>query len=118
MGLRENVESILTIEDTNSVHDLKDVLQAVIPVCVSRQRRMARHLLAFLTTDDGRDQDIDDANMRAVAAEVGQGEAEDALRRLTSEIVVWADLIEDWNAGDTQTREIAELAERMRKFIA
>lgn len=68
MGLREKVESELSVSDIVSIEELKTV--AGWPGSAPLVRRMCAHLLAFLTTDDPRDNELDDANMRAVTAEV------------------------------------------------
>lgn len=70
MGLREKVESEISISDIISLDTLKDSIACPYRVAANDVRRMAEQLLAFRMTIEPRDQELDDANMRAADAEM------------------------------------------------
>lgn len=116
MGLREKVEEQLSIEDVVSIEEMKDIAGCTISPCVTRVRRMARLLLAFLETPDPEDDELDDLRMRVAIAEVEQDKAEKAQAAARDMIRHWADSLSTVK-GDVPAKQAENLVAAMRKFV-
>lgn len=117
MGLRESVEKILNIEELATIEECKDILSSTS--VSDRVLRITKHLSVLLSSPDPVDQALDDANMRAVTAEVEQTKAESELTRVRLMIASWASQLESQATvrGDMPFEDVAKLAGKMRNFI-
>lgn len=120
MGLRETVEAGLSITNRVSVEECKDAISDPLSVCATDIERMACALLAYLTTPDPKDQDMDDLRMKVVGAEVEADNANDSLaecRRFLSQIV--ADIDNRIAVrGDMEIADMKRMKDKIERFVS
>lgn len=120
MGLRETVEAGLSVSDQISVERLKDIIANGGIVTPAQVVRMATVLMAYLTTPDPENQDMDDLRMKVVGAEVEADNANDSLaecRRFLSQIV--ADIDNRIAVrGDMEIADMKRMKDKIERFVS
>jgi len=118
MGLRESVESSISVSDRVSIELLKDAVADPLSVCAADVQRMACLLIAYMTTPDPEDEEKDD--LRVAGAEVEATNAQGSLdecRRFLGKVVADIDR-QIASRGDMEVAAMKKLKDQIERFCS